>query len=90
LSSSVFNFNEVYERLKEFKQNFTKNRHTQSTLYFAKVDVQCCFESIDQEQVLEVVNDVLKESEYVIHKYDVVCQKGNTMRSFYKYYANSK
>ncbi|CAG8660762.1 30972_t:CDS:2, partial [Racocetra persica] len=30
LGGSVFNFNEIYECLKEFKQNFTKNRHTQN------------------------------------------------------------
>ncbi|CAG8605819.1 1264_t:CDS:10, partial [Dentiscutata erythropus] len=90
LDGSVFNLNEIYERLKEFKQNLTKNRQMQSTLYFAKVDVQCCFESIDQEQVLDIVKDVLKESEYAIHKYDVVCQKSNKIHSFYKYYINSK
>ena len=32
LGGSVFNFNEIYERLKEFKQNFTKNRYTHSML----------------------------------------------------------
>ncbi|CAG8774353.1 12792_t:CDS:1, partial [Dentiscutata heterogama] len=26
LDGSVFNLNEIYERLKEFKQNLTKNR----------------------------------------------------------------
>ncbi|CAG8738934.1 23550_t:CDS:2, partial [Racocetra persica] len=52
-------------------------------------DVQCCFESIDQKRVLEIVKDILKESYYAIHKYDVVCQKGSTIYSFYKYYADS-
>ncbi|CAG8793301.1 10125_t:CDS:2, partial [Cetraspora pellucida] len=89
LGGSVFSFDEIYERLKEFKQNLTKNKHARSRLYFAKVDVQSCFESIDQERVLEIVRDVLKESEYAIHKYDIVCQKGSTIRSFYKYYADS-
>ncbi|CAG8829098.1 14451_t:CDS:10, partial [Gigaspora margarita] len=86
---SLFSFNEIYERLKNFKQNLANNGYTQSKLYFAKVDIQCCFESIDQEQVLEIVKDVLRESEYTIHKYDVVCQKGGTVRSFYKYYSYS-
>ncbi|KAF0425127.1 P-loop containing nucleoside triphosphate hydrolase protein [Gigaspora margarita] len=34
---------------------------TRSRLYFAKVDVQRCFESIDQEQVLEIIKGVLEE-----------------------------
>ncbi|CAG8524242.1 13176_t:CDS:2 [Cetraspora pellucida] len=45
------------------------------------MDVQYCFESIDQERVLEI-------SDYAIHKY-VVCQNGSTIRSFYKSYDDS-
>ncbi|CAG8667811.1 2360_t:CDS:10, partial [Racocetra persica] len=86
LGGSVFNFNEIYERLKSFKQKLGENK---SKLYFAKVDVKCCFESINQDQVLEIVKDVLKESEYAIHKYDMVCQKGGAVRARYNYYANS-
>ncbi|CAG8798653.1 15348_t:CDS:2, partial [Racocetra fulgida] len=56
LGGSVFHLNDIYERLKDFKQKLDGNE-----LYFAKVDVQCCFESMDQEKVLEIVKDVLKE-----------------------------
>ncbi|CAG8633739.1 3284_t:CDS:10, partial [Scutellospora calospora] len=54
-----------------------------------ELDVQCCFESIDQDQVLGIVKDVLKERDYAIHKYDMVCQKGSAVRALHNYYANS-
>ncbi|CAG8492187.1 3820_t:CDS:2 [Cetraspora pellucida] len=43
LGGSAFSFNEIYERLKEFSQNLTKNKYARSRLYFAKMDVQYDF-----------------------------------------------
>lgn len=53
LNGSVFNYNEIYESLKLYKQNLgNKNNYE---LYFAKVDIKCCFESINQNTLMEII-----------------------------------
>ncbi|GAC99531.1 hypothetical protein PHSY_007133 [Pseudozyma hubeiensis SY62] len=74
LSSSVFGPNEIYTRLKTFKQRLTQDQPGKK-LYFIKVDVRCAFDSIDQGKLLEIIEKILckvgtDEAEgYRIHRF---------------------
>lgn len=65
LSSSVFGPNEIYARLKMFKQKLLQDRSRaggvrgKGKLYFVKVDVRCAFDSIDQSKLLEIIEKIL-------------------------------
>ncbi|GET04966.1 telomerase reverse transcriptase [Rhizophagus clarus] len=64
LNGSVFSYNEVHKRLKQFKQYLTHKRN--SKLYFVKVDVKCCFDTIDQHKLMEIIRaNVLTKTQYV-------------------------
>lgn len=53
LNGSIFSYNEVHERLKKFKQCLADKEDFE--LYFAKVDVKCCFDSIDHDKLMEII-----------------------------------
>lgn len=60
LGSSVFGAQDVYERLFDYKEKvLTSNKGALPRLYFVKVDVACAFDSIDQEKLLEIVQDIV-------------------------------
>ena len=71
LSSSVFGPNEIYTRLKTYKQ------HLSSTpkLYFVKLDVRCAFDSIDQSRLLDIIERMLSDTSsdgYRIHRFSKI------------------
>jgi telomerase reverse transcriptase len=60
LNGSIFSYNEIHKGLKEYKQNLANKSNCE--FYFAKVDVKCCFESIDQNKLMEIIeSEVLTE-----------------------------
>ncbi|CBQ68186.1 conserved hypothetical protein [Sporisorium reilianum SRZ2] len=79
LSSSVFGPNEIYTRLKTFKQHLMQDAArgvARKKLYFIKVDVRCAFDSIDQGKLLEIIEQILSRGSgeqhadgYRIHRF---------------------
>lgn len=61
LGSSVLGPNEVYQKLKNFKQELSNERFKGKKLYFVKVDVRCAFDTIDQEKLFEIIKAILQE-----------------------------
>lgn len=59
----------MYEKLKAFQAHLLTTHETLPKLYFAKVDVQSCFDTIPQRELLKVVEAILTEDEYRIHKF---------------------
>ena len=54
-------------------------------LYFVKVDVQTCFDTIEQTKLLEILKDVISEDEYSIQRHGQVSSaSGKIRRSFVK------
>ncbi|GES81439.1 telomerase reverse transcriptase-like [Rhizophagus clarus] len=87
LNGSVFSYNEVHERLKQFKQFLADKKDF--NLYFAKVDVKCCFDSIDQDKLMEIIRaNVLAKTQYVVNRYDAVHPKGGSVRKSHKHYVH--
>lgn len=71
LGFSIQSVDEMHRRVKEYRKTLSKLKHT-GKLYFAKVDVKSCFDTIDQEKLLEIVADVLAEDDYMLQKFCVL------------------
>ncbi|CAI2170991.1 20378_t:CDS:10 [Funneliformis geosporum] len=82
MSGSVFSYNEVQDRLIRYKKDLANKANKGNfELYFAKVDVKCCFESIDQSKLMEIIHaNVFTESQYVVNRYEMVHPKGGEIR----------
>ncbi|KIY69092.1 hypothetical protein CYLTODRAFT_241785 [Cylindrobasidium torrendii FP15055 ss-10] len=75
LGTSILGRNDTYTKLKSFKKTML-DLHNQELpkLYFVKVDVQACFDNIDQTKLLEILQQVIRHSHYNMEKYLKVAQ----------------
>ena len=61
------------------------NVHGRPKLYFVKVDVQACFDTIDQMKLLEILKEIISEDEYLIQRHGQVSSvTGKVRRNFVK------
>jgi telomerase reverse transcriptase len=60
LGSALFSIGDIHGRVAEFRRIVPPG----SRLFFAKVDIKSCFDSIPQEQLLRLVDDLLSEQSY--------------------------
>ncbi|KPI45901.1 Telomerase reverse transcriptase [Cyphellophora attinorum] len=65
LGGAILSISGLHDRLKSFKKLVLPG----SPLYFAKVDVQSCFDSIPQQRLLAIIQDVLASPAYRTSKY---------------------
>ncbi|KAK7690659.1 hypothetical protein QCA50_005758 [Cerrena zonata] len=85
LGASVFGPNEVYTKLKTFKQHLL-SRTTSGILprlYFVKVDVQACFDTIEQTKLLGILRDLISEDSYIVQRRGQVTTVGGKVRRSY-------
>ena len=69
LGSALFSVGDLYPRLKAFRSRLEKNNQVRNSLYFAKVDVQSCFDTIPQQRVVELIEQLSSEEEYNIARH---------------------
>jgi len=69
MGSSMFSVNEMYPRMKEFQTRIAEKGWQGRKLYFAKVDVHACFDTIPQERLLRLIEGIMEEEEYRANKY---------------------
>lgn len=54
-------------------------------IYFCKVDIKACFDSMNQVRLIELVEEVMNEVEYTISNYSSMqFDKGKVRRRFLK------
>lgn len=58
--SALFSVGDIHEKLAGFKNGLA----SASPVYFAKVDIKSCFDSIPQQRLLEVVATLLEQTDY--------------------------
>ncbi|VDB94295.1 unnamed protein product [Peniophora sp. CBMAI 1063] len=89
LGSSVLGQNGIYGLLKDYKlrlqARYGVHEATWPKLYFVKVDVQACFDTIEQTKLLRLLRDIISEDEYSIIRYGEVTQTTDKIkRTFHK------
>lgn len=73
VGSSLFSTDELFPRLKEFKKRLKEEGLWKEggRLYFVKVDVTACFDTIPQKAVLDHVAGIVgEEKEYMVVRHD--------------------
>lgn len=73
LGGAILSTGGLHERLKHFRNLVSPG----SKLYFAKVDVQSCFDSIPQESLLDMIRDVFASNAYRTTRYIETKPSGN-------------
>ena len=61
LGASCFGPGEIYKRLKSFKRRVMREGGKMPKLYFVKVDVQACFDTIEQGKLLDIILKIISE-----------------------------
>jgi telomerase reverse transcriptase len=79
LGSSMFSVGEMYPRLKKFKENLT-NEQGQETLYFVKLDIQSCFDTIPQRRLVSMIENIVTQRVYHVTKH-VEIRPGDAQRN---------
>lgn len=69
LGCSLFSVGDIYPKLKEFSTRQMCAGRGGQPLYFVKVDVQACFDTVPQEHLLQVVTSLLSSEEYHVEKH---------------------
>lgn len=69
MGSSMFSPSEMYLKLKSFQAHLKEKGWFGQKLYFVKVDVQSCFDTIPQEKLLKVIEYIFNEDEYRIARH---------------------
>jgi telomerase reverse transcriptase len=68
LGSSLFSIGQLYPKLAEYRSQIFARKEA-PRLCFVKVDVQKCFDSIPQKKMMELVEEICSEEEYIIKKH---------------------
>ncbi|KAL7267279.1 Telomerase reverse transcriptase [Rhizina undulata] len=72
LGSSMFSVGDMYPKLKAFQAHLRAENLQNSKLYFVKVDIRGCFDSIPQEELVGLIDSVLHENQYLMTKYSAL------------------
>ncbi|GLB40371.1 putative telomerase reverse transcriptase [Lyophyllum shimeji] len=85
LGASVFSPDDVYSKLKDFKSRIVRPDGKLPRLYFVKVDVQACFDTIEQSRLLEILRELISEDLYMMQRYGQMRMvTGRIKRTFVK------
>ncbi|KAG6679659.1 hypothetical protein I3842_13G004200 [Carya illinoinensis] len=78
LGSSVFDYNEVYRKLCPFFIGLKNGSTIMPRIFVVVSDVLKAFDSVDQDKLLSVMNDIILNDKYLLRQSDqVVCTKKN-------------
>ena len=69
LGSALFCVGDMYPRLKAFRARLKESGRQNDALYFVKVDVQSCFDTIPQRRVVQLMEQLCSETEYCIARH---------------------
>ncbi|KAI9674434.1 MAG: hypothetical protein M1817_001772 [Caeruleum heppii] len=69
VGAALFSVGDMYEKLKTFKSQLGRDHLEGQPLFFAKVDVQSCFDTIPQEAVMGLIETLVREEEYTMRKH---------------------
>ena len=82
LGGSLFSADEMHPRIKAFQERVLHGKTERPELYFAKVDVKSCFDTIPQQQLIRVVSKLCSEDAYSKHRHVELRDSTNRARKF--------
>ncbi|CAI6341564.1 unnamed protein product [Periconia digitata] len=77
---SLFSIGDMRPRLTAFKQVLREQGLLGQPMYFAKVDVQSCFDSIPQKRLLSMIESLLSMQQYQTEKHVEISPLGRLQR----------
>jgi len=77
LSSALLSVEDMYPRLQAFRRELQQDVLKGHPLYFAKVDVKACFDTIPQKRLMELARTIIGAEAYQIAKYNQAKLIGN-------------
>jgi telomerase reverse transcriptase len=69
LGSALFSVDDMFARLQNFRSTLDARGSRSTPLYFAKVDVRSCFDTIPQQRLLKLAENILSANEYHLTRY---------------------
>jgi len=81
LGASVFSLDDIYTAWKKFVVS-RRTRGDDRPLYFVTVDIENCYDSIDQHKLYDIISSVIQD-DYVIRRYVSVLEAGGRLRRTY-------
>ncbi|KAJ3213899.1 hypothetical protein HK099_007127 [Clydaea vesicula] len=85
MGASCLGLTDIYKKFQEFKAKRNSLQKFDEKFYFVKIDVKQAFDSINQNLLLKIVYDIIKEEEYVIQRYAMLYKNGERVhRNFMK------
>ncbi|KAJ3272823.1 hypothetical protein HDV01_005251 [Terramyces sp. JEL0728] len=93
--NSCFGKNDIFNRLLAIKKSLAD---IPEKLYFCKIDIQACFDTINQRLLLEIIEGFLKKPEYLIRKFSLINKRieykreamdSNSFKDFHDFVLNS-
>lgn len=69
LGSALFSVDDIFPRLQMYRASLEKQGLFGKPLYFAKVDVQACFDTIPQKRLMDLIREIIDNDEYQISRY---------------------
>ncbi|KAG0480484.1 hypothetical protein HPP92_011342 [Vanilla planifolia] len=80
LGASVFDYNDIYCRFHQFIPLVRKRTAVLPNLYIVVADVCKAFDTIDQDMLISIMNDVIQLDTYVLRSYSkFICTKKSIM-----------
>ncbi|KAF5327773.1 hypothetical protein D9619_004557 [Psilocybe cf. subviscida] len=84
VGASAFSRDDIYFKLKKLKNVLPRGPKGElPKLYFVKVDVQACFDTIDQGKLLHILRRLLSEDVYMMQKYGQVTEASDKVKRNY-------
>ncbi|KAK2755546.1 hypothetical protein FQN54_006486 [Arachnomyces sp. PD_36] len=71
LGSAMFSVPDMYPRLKSFRQKLipADGKKSPKQLFFVKLDIKSCFDTIPQHKLIQLVDQLVSEDEYRVTKH---------------------
>lgn len=76
LGSSVFDYNDVYKKFLPFLSLLKSGSSSLPGVFVVVADVSKAFDSVDQDKLLRIMEEVISDDEYPLNKYlQVICRR---------------
>lgn len=84
MGASVMGLDDIHRKWRAFRSKVHEGIQKERPLYFLKLDVQACFDSIPHDALLAVISTILDKEQYVIQKYELSTLVNGNFKTQYK------